>query len=55
MTKHIRSRLCQMASLVIRLETTVLEDTNNRSVIKRIDDDLANILISRLPVSRIKK
>ena len=34
-----------MASLVIRLETTTLEDTNNRSVIKKIDEDLSNILI----------
>ena len=53
MTKHIRRRLSQMASLVIRLETTALENTNNRSVIKRIDEDLSNILIMIQEILRI--
>ena len=53
MAKHIRRRLSQMASLVIRLETTTLEDTNNRSVIKRIDEDLSNILIMIQEILRI--
>ena len=51
MAKHIRRRLSQMANLVIRLETTVLEQ--NRSVIKRIDDDLSNILILIQEILRI--
>ena len=53
MAKHIRRRLSQMASLVIILETTTLEETNNMSVIKRIDEDLSNILIMIQEILRI--
>ena len=42
-----------MASLVTRLETTMSEDTNSRSIIRSIDEDLSNILIMIQEILRI--
>merc|ERR1711895_411009 len=53
MAKHIKRRLIQMASLVTRLENTMSEDTNNRSTIRSIDEDLSNILIMIQEILRI--
>merc|ERR1711888_397694 len=42
-----------MVSLVTRLETTMSEDTNSRSIIRSIDEDLSNILIMIQEILRI--
>ena len=42
-----------MASLVTRLEITMSEDTNSRSIIRIIDEDLSNMLIMIQEILRI--